>query len=51
MFDMNPEQAAATRQALLAQLAKEGGWVGGFHFPLPGFGHIHTRSDGFDWVT
>ena len=51
MFDMNPEQAAATRQALLAQLAKEGGWVGGFHFPLPGFGHIHTRGDGFVWVT
>lgn len=49
MFDMNPEQATATRQTLVARLAQEGSWVGGFHFPLPGFGHIHTRSDGFEW--
>ena len=50
MFDMQPEQATATRQALLAQLAREGGWVGGFHFPLPGFGRVRAQGDGFDWT-
>lgn len=51
MFDMSPEQAATTRQAQLARLAQEGSWVGGFHFPLPGFGRLQTRSEGFDWLT
>jgi glyoxylase-like metal-dependent hydrolase (beta-lactamase superfamily II) len=50
MFDMNPEQATHTRKTLFKQLAQEGGWVGGFHFPLPGFGHLHTLGNGFDWV-
>lgn len=50
MFDMNPEQATTTRKALFSKLAQEGGWVGGFHFPLPGFGRMHTLGEGFDWA-
>lgn len=50
MFDMNPEQATTTRKALLGRLAQEGGWVGGFHYPLPGFGQLRTLGEGFDWV-
>lgn len=49
-FDMQPEQARATRHALLAQLAQEGGWVGGYHFPLPAIGRIQKTSTGYDWV-
>ena len=49
MFDMNPEQATTTRKALFSKLTQEGGWVGGFHFPLPGFGRLHPQGDGFDW--
>lgn len=50
MFDMNPEQATTTRKALFTQLAQEGGWVGDFHYPLPGFWHLRTLGEGFDWV-
>lgn len=49
-FDMNPEQARTTRHALLAQLAQDGGWVGGYHFPLPAIGHIQKTSTGYDWI-
>lgn len=49
-FDMNPEQARATRHALLGRLAAEGDWVGGYHFPLPGIGRVHQASAGYQWV-
>ena len=48
-FDMNPEQARATRHALLRQLAQTGEWVGGYHYPLPGVGRIHTQGAGYRW--
>lgn len=50
MFDMNPEQARATRRALLDRLAHEGGWVGGYHFPLPAVGRVKVAGRGYDWV-
>lgn len=49
MFDMNPEQARATRHALLGRLADEGSWVGGYHFPLPSFGKLARKGKGFEW--
>lgn len=49
-FDMNPEQARATRHALLARLAQEGSLMGGYHFPLPAIGRIHKAGNGYDWV-
>lgn len=48
-FDMNAEQARATRHTLLSRLADEGGLVGGYHFPLPSLGHIRKAGSGFDW--
>lgn len=48
-FDMQPEQARATRRALLAQLAQEQGLVGGYHFPLPAIGQVHAAGQGFAW--
>jgi len=49
-FDMNPEQARATRHALLSRLAQEGDWVGGYHFPLPAIGRLKPTGQGYDWV-
>lgn len=49
-FDMNPDQARATRRALLSQLAREQSLVGGYHFPLPAIGHVRASDPGFDWV-
>lgn len=49
-FDMNPEQARTTRRALLARLAQDKSWVGGYHFPLPAIGKVHAAGNGFDWV-
>lgn len=50
-FDMHPELARSTRHALLAQMAEQGDWVAGYHFPLPGFGKIYRQGAGFHWKT
>lgn len=52
-FDMNPEQARATREALLELMANEQGLVSGYHFPQPGFGRIYQVPDAaksYRWV-
>ena len=49
-FDMDAAQARATRHALLARLAQEQSWVGGYHFPLPSFGRIRAAGQGYDWI-
>ncbi|MEG1456791.1 MAG: MBL fold metallo-hydrolase, partial [Comamonas sp.] len=49
-FDMDPAQARATRHALLARMAREGGLVGGFHFPMPSLGRIRKEGEGYRWV-
>ncbi|WP_200843882.1 MBL fold metallo-hydrolase [Pantoea sp. 18069] len=49
-FDMDPAQARATRHALLARMAREGGLVGGFHFPLPSLGRIRKDGEGYRWI-
>ena len=52
-FDMHPEQARATREALLKSAAQEQGLVSGYHFPLPGFGRIHKaegQGTSYRWI-
>lgn len=49
-FDMNPEQARATRHALLGRMAQEGGVVGGYHFPFPSLGRINKAGETFRFV-
>lgn len=49
-FDMDPAQARATRHALLARMAQEGGLVGGYHFPMPSLGRIQRQGEGYAWV-
>jgi glyoxylase-like metal-dependent hydrolase (beta-lactamase superfamily II) len=46
--DADPAHAAATRRALLAELAESGAAVGSPHLPTP-FGRIRGEADGFAW--
>ena len=48
--DQDPATAAATRVALLDELAESGARVVGFHFPHPGLGRIVRDGDGFAFV-
>jgi len=45
VFDVDPEQAARTREQLFARIADEGHTLVAGHFPFPGFGRV-VRVDG-----
>lgn len=45
VFDVDPEQAARTRERLMDRLADEGQTIAAGHFPFPGFGRV-VRIDG-----
>ena len=47
MFDMNPEEAQATRHDVLARMVEQGGIVGGYHFPFPAIGRIEAAVTGY----
>lgn len=49
VFDVDPQQAAATRQAILDRVVSERLLVAGMHLPFPGFGHVR-ESDGYEFV-
>ncbi|MCU0565386.1 MAG: MBL fold metallo-hydrolase [Oculatellaceae cyanobacterium Prado106] len=50
IFDADPEQAAATRQSFLTQIAGDRALMFAYHFPFPGIGHLIPRAaGGFDW--
>jgi glyoxylase-like metal-dependent hydrolase (beta-lactamase superfamily II) len=49
-FDGDGPTAAASRAALLAELASSGQRVFAVHFPFPGVGKIEKRGEGFVWV-
>ena len=48
--DQSPEEAAATRAALLAEMADTGAAFVGFHLPSPGIGRAERAGDGFRFV-
>ena len=50
VFDMDGEQATATRLRLLDMAASDRLEVAGFHFPFPATGHIARVGDGYDYV-
>ncbi len=50
VFDMDGEQAAATRRKLLDMAAADRLRVAGYHFPFPATGHIARRDDGYEYV-
>jgi hypothetical protein len=49
-FDVDPEQAIATRLATLERVVQDGLRVAGGHLSSPGFGHIHTQGEGYVFV-
>lgn len=49
-FDGDQKTGAASRAALVADLAKNGTRVYAVHFPFPGIGKIEQRDGGFVWV-
>lgn len=48
--DSDPEQAAATRVAMLDRLAAEGWTILGYHLPGGGIGRVERRGDAFRFV-
>ena len=50
VFDMDGEQATATRRKLLDMAAAERMPVAGYHFPFPATGHIARDGDSYAYV-
>lgn len=48
-FDSQPEIAAVTRRALLAQAASDNLLLMAYHFPFPGLGYVRQRGDQLTW--
>jgi glyoxylase-like metal-dependent hydrolase (beta-lactamase superfamily II) len=44
-FDSDREDAAKSRQRILAEAAKNGWLIGGAHLPFPGLGNIRVLND------
>jgi len=50
-FDLDPEQALATRRALLQRAIAEDMRVMAFHFPFPSVGRVTARAEGgWEWM-
>ncbi len=50
IFDILPEEAAASKHAIFDLAASSGCWVLGQHFhPFPGLGYIYKRENGWRW--
>jgi glyoxylase-like metal-dependent hydrolase (beta-lactamase superfamily II) len=49
-FDIDQTAAAATRNQLLAELAREGVLIAGPHMPFPALGRLRKEGSGFSWV-
>ncbi len=50
MFDMNPEEAVATRRRILDQAAAEKLCLFFFHAPFPGVATVVKHGDGFEYL-
>lgn len=49
-FDVNSQQAIASRQAVFSAAAASKTWVAAAHLPFPGIGHIAAEGKHFQWV-
>lgn len=49
-FDVDKEQAVATRKRIFADAAAQKLWVAGAHLPFPGIGHVRAEPNGYAWV-
>jgi glyoxylase-like metal-dependent hydrolase (beta-lactamase superfamily II) len=50
VFDMDKISAAATRQDLFEQVARDKAFVIAYHFPYPGLGHVAFLDGQFYWT-
>lgn len=50
VFDIDHAAAAATRNQLLATLAREGAMIAGPHMPFPGIGRLRKEANGYVWA-
>jgi glyoxylase-like metal-dependent hydrolase (beta-lactamase superfamily II) len=49
-YDVDPKQAAASRQRILSDAAQQGYLVGGAHISFPGLGHVRADKTGYSWI-
>jgi glyoxylase-like metal-dependent hydrolase (beta-lactamase superfamily II) len=49
-YDVDPEQAVASRRRALATAAQDGYLIGGAHLSFPGLGHVRTEQGSYAWV-
>ncbi len=50
-FDAVPAEAAATRERVFADAARDHAWIAGAHIGFPGIGKLHADGHGgYDWV-
>jgi glyoxylase-like metal-dependent hydrolase (beta-lactamase superfamily II) len=50
IYDIVPEQAAPSKQAIFDRAAEERAWVIGQHFPpFPSLGHVVKEGEGWRW--
>lgn len=49
-FDVNQQQAVATREKVLKLAAQEGDWVAAAHIAFPGIGHVKEEGKAWRWV-
>lgn len=49
-FDTDPQQAVATRLAILEEVAADRLMVAGMHLAFPGFGHVAKRGEGYEFI-
>ena len=50
VFDIDQTAAAATRNQLLAELARENVLIAGPHMPFPALGRLRKEGSGYSWV-
>ncbi len=49
-FDTNQKEAAAARDRVFNEAAKDGVLIGAAHIQFPGLGHLQKDKKGFEWV-
>jgi hypothetical protein len=49
-YDVDPKEAAVSRQRILSDAAKQGYLVGAAHISFPGLGHVRADKAGYSWV-
>lgn len=49
-FDSNQKEAAAARDRVFNEAAKEGLLIAAAHIQFPGLGHLQKEKKGFEWV-